>query len=277
MAEIVPSSTNELGESEEIHGRNTNSSAFDHDRLTETQDHSKIAGARKMDEFDASKETEIEKIEAKIFSEDSGISSDQIKKVLRVRVSSKKMNTTQELEAGKKVIKRLKDVLSKMVGEKDKFVHLAIATEKSVRSDLSQAVEIKSRLIDEVAQLKADNIVWRDKVEVTTRELHLSDDRMQNLRNEIEELKGALQRAKDAEKQALVALEIEKVRNREKEEQAQRWQKNVTMTQETFVRMKLVEKDDEIKELKKQLLEASNANTQTLIALELEKARKRDL
>merc|ERR1712079_785095 len=48
---------------------------------------------------------------------------------------------------------------------------------------------------------------------------------MQNLRNEIEELKEKLHEAENAVTQALIALEVEKARNQENEKQAEGWRK----------------------------------------------------
>jgi len=71
--------------------------------------------------------------------------------------------------------------------------------------------------------LEVDNTIWKDNAKDTMRELSLSEDKMQNLRNEIEELKEKLAEAENAGTQALIALEVEKARNEESERQHNGW------------------------------------------------------
>jgi hypothetical protein len=47
------------------------------------------------------------------------------------------------------------------------------------------------------------------------RELSLSEDKMQNLRNEIDDLKQKVAEAENGGTQALIALEVEKARSKE--------------------------------------------------------------
>jgi len=63
-----------------------------------------------------------------------------------------------------------------------------------------------------VEQLEFDNTIWTDNAEDTMRELSLSEDKMQNLRNEIKDLKQKLGDAENSGTQALNALEVEKER-----------------------------------------------------------------
>ena len=68
-----------------------------------------------------------------------------------------------------------------------------------------------------VKQLEVDNTIWKDNAKDTMRELSLSEDKMQNLRNEIEELKVKLSQAENAVTKALISLEVEKARLQEYE------------------------------------------------------------
>jgi len=146
---------------------------------------------------------------------------------MRVRVSSKQMELDQQVAAGNKVIKRLKDTLTAITKGKNEFLHRAISAEKSARAGWAQALET-AQLLDEdrgffkqkVKQLEVDNTIWKDNAKDTMRELSLSEDKMQNLRNEIEELKGKLQDAENSGTQALIELEVEKARNNENEKQS---------------------------------------------------------
>lgn len=140
---------------------------------------------------------------------------------MRVRVSSKQMGLDQQVVAGNKVIKRLKDTLTAMTKGKNEFLNRAIKAERSTKASLAQASEKVQCLGEKVTQLEAENITWKDEAEGAMRELRLSDDRVQNLRDEIGELKEKLRKAEDAEKQALIGLEVEKARNKENEKQAQ--------------------------------------------------------
>lgn len=184
-----------------------------------------------MNEFDAN-QAETENIASDIFSPGTGISDDEIRKIMRVRVSSKQMELDQQVAAGNKVIKRLKDTLTAITKGKNEFLHRSISAEKSARAGWGQALET-AQLLDEdrgffkqkVKQLEVDNTIWKDNAKDTMRELSLSEDKMQNLRNEIEELKEKLHEAENAGTQALIALEVEKARNQENEKQAVGWRK----------------------------------------------------
>merc|ERR1711937_487927 len=132
-----------------------------------------------------------------------------------------------------KVIKRLKDTLTALTKGKNEFVHRAVDAEKAARNGWAQALET-AQLLDEdrgffkqkVKQLEVDNTIWKDNAKDTMRELSLSEDKMQNLRNEIEELKEKLHEAENAGTQALIALEVEKARNEESERQQNGWREN---------------------------------------------------
>jgi len=182
-----------------------------------------------MNDFDAN-ECETDNLSQDIFAPGTGISDDEVRKIMRVRVSSKQMDLDQQVAAGNKVIKRLKDTLTALTKGKNEFVHRAVDAEKSARNGWAQALET-AQLLDEdrgffkqkVKQLEVDNTIWKDNAKDTMRELSLSEDKMQNLRNEIEELKEKLAEAENAGTQALIALEVEKARNEESERQHQGW------------------------------------------------------
>lgn len=136
------------------------------------------------------------------------------------------MDLDQQVAAGNKVIKRLKDTLTALAKGKNEFMSRAIDSEKQARNGWAQALET-AQLLDEdrgffkqkVKQLEVDNTIWKDNAKDTMRELSLSEDKMQNLRNEIEELKEKLGEAEKAGTEALIALEVEKARNEESEKQ----------------------------------------------------------
>lgn len=182
-----------------------------------------------MNEYDSA-QLETENIAADIFSPGTGISDDEIRKIMRVRVSSKQMELEQQVAAGNKVIKRLKDTLTALTKGKNEYIHRSIDAEKNSRNGWAQALET-AQLLDEdrgffkqkVKQLEVDNTIWKDNAKDTMRELSLSEDKMQNLRNEIEDLKQKLSDAENAGTQALIALEVEKARNKESLKQNQEW------------------------------------------------------
>merc|ERR1711976_503660 len=116
-------------------------------------------------------------------------------------------------------------------------------------------------------QLEVDNTICKDNAKDTMRELSLSEDKMQNLRNEIEDLKNKLHEAENAGTQALIALEVEKARNQENEKQAAGWRKaQEAMHSETARALERTRNDDDLKhavqeetaKLKEQLQEKAN-------------------
>lgn len=206
-----------------------------------------------LNDFDAS-EGETENLADDIFSPGTGIADEEVRKIMRVRVSSKQMDLDQQVAAGNKVIKRLKDTLTALTKGKNEFVHSAVDAEKSARNGWAQALET-AQLLDEdrgffkqkVKQLEVDNTIWKDNAKDTMRELSLSEDKMQNLRNEIEELKEKLAEAENAGTQALIALEVEKARNEESERQNSGWRES----QMAIANQKA--KEDELKEMEASL------------------------
>ena len=70
----------------------------------------------------------IRNLSQDIFSPGTGISDDEVRKIMRVRVSSKQMDLDQQVAAGNKVIKRLKDTLSALTKGKNEFVYVKIST-----------------------------------------------------------------------------------------------------------------------------------------------------
>lgn len=190
-----------------------------------------------MNEFDSA-QLETQNIAADIFAPGTGISDDEIRKIMRVRVSSKQMELEQQVAAGNKVIKRLKDTLTALTKGKNEYVHRAIDAEKACRGYWASALET-AQLLDEdrgffkqkVKQLEVDNTIWKDNAKDTMRELSLSEDKMQNLRNEIEDLKQKVAEAENQGTQALIALEVEKARNKESEKNQQEWRDSQMATQ----------------------------------------------
>ena len=136
------------------------------------------------------------------------------------------MELDQQVAAGNKVIKRLKDTLTAVTKGKNEFVIRAVDAEKGAKNGWAQALET-AQLLDEdrgffkqkVKQLEVDNTIWKDNAKDTMRELSLSEDKMQNLRNEIEDLKERLSEAEKLATQSKIALEVEKARNQENEKQ----------------------------------------------------------
>lgn len=185
-----------------------------------------------MNHFDSA-QLETQNIAAEIFSPGTGISDDEIRKIMRVRVSSKQMEPEQQIAAANKVIKRLKDTLTALTKGKNEYVHRAVDAEKSARNGWASALET-AQLLDEdrgffkqkVKQLEVDNTIWKDNAKDTMRELSLSEDKMQNLRNEIDDLKHKLAEAENAGTQALIALEVEKARNKENAKNQQEWRES---------------------------------------------------
>jgi len=206
-----------------------------------------------LNDFDAN-EGETENLADDIFAPGTGIADDEIRKIMRVRVSSKQMDLDQQVAAGNKVIKRLKDTLTALTKGKNEFVHGAVDAEKSARNGWAQALET-AQLLDEdrgffkqkVKQLEVDNTIWKDNAKDTMRELSLSEDKMQNLRNEIEELKEKLAEAENAGTQALIALEVEKARNEESERQNAGWRESQMAIDDQKV------KEEELKEMEENL------------------------
>jgi hypothetical protein len=75
----------------------------------------------------------LKKLGDEIFAPGTGISDDEIRKVMRLKISSKKMGLDQQVAAGNKIIKRLTDTSTATMIGKNKFVIRAIAAEKSYR------------------------------------------------------------------------------------------------------------------------------------------------
>jgi len=183
---------------------------------------------------------------------------------MRVRVSSKKMELEQQVAAGNKVIKRLKDTLTALTKGKNEYIHRAIDAEKSCRGGWASALET-AQLLDEdrgffkqkVKQLEVDNTIWKDNAKDTMRELSLSEDKMQNLRNEIEDLKQKLAETENAGTQALIALEVEKARNKESEKNQQEWRDSQMASQ--LNRSNDIQRREDEEDIKRKVKEETDA------------------
>jgi kinesin family protein C1 len=232
-----------------------------------------------MNEFESA-QLMTEEIATDIFAPGTGISDDEIRKIMRVRVSSKQMELEQQVAAGNKVIKRLKDTLTALTKGKNEYIHRAIDAEKQARNGWAQALET-AQLLDEdrgffkqkVKQLEVDNTIWKDNAKDTMRELSLSEDKMQNLRNEIEELKAKLSQAENAGTKALISLEVEKARIQEYEKMKADWKSvgkgGMSSEDEAEMKRKVAEqtekykeairaKDERIRELENEIVLAEN-------------------
>jgi len=203
-----------------------------------------------MNEFDSA-QLETQNIAADIFAPGTGISDDEIRKIMRVRVSSKQMELEQQVAAGNKVIKRLKDTLTALTKGKNEYIHRAIDAEKSCRGGWASALET-AQLLDEdrgffkqkVKQLEVDNTIWKDNAKDTMRELSLSEDKMQNLRNEIEDLKQKVTDAENSGTQALISLEVEKAKSKQNAKNQQEW-RDSQMANQMSTRGRSREDDEE--------------------------------
>jgi hypothetical protein len=208
-----------------------------------------------MNEFDSA-QLETQNIAADIFAPGTGISDDEIRKIMRVRVSSKQMELEQQVAAGNKVIKRLKDTLTALTKGKNEYIHRAIDAEKACRGGWASALET-AQLLDEdrgffkqkVKQLEVDNTIWKDNAKDTMRELSLSEDKMQNLRNEIDDLKQKVAEAENSGTQALIALEVEKARSKESKKNQQEWRDSQMANQMSRSNGRNKEQDEEMQKM----------------------------
>ena len=150
-------------------------------------------------------------VAADIFAEGSGISDHEIRKMMKIRISSSlPLELEEKVIAGNKVITKLRETLSEVTRGKNDFVRCAISSEKLARAGWIHALEHNQVLNEKLKQLEQDDIILKDKAKDTILELSLSQDRVENLRDEVKELKCKLREAEIAEKRATIKLEVEK-------------------------------------------------------------------
>lgn len=107
-------------------------------------------------------------IASDIFSLGTGISDDEIRRIMRVRVSTKTMDPEHRITAGEKVIKRLKEALAAVTKGKNEYVKRSVQAEKACIDRWASALEI-AQMLDEdrayfkakVKQVEVDNIIWK--------------------------------------------------------------------------------------------------------------------
>jgi len=178
---------------------------------------------------------------------------------MRVRVSSKQMEPEQQIAAANKVIKRLKDTLTDLLRAKNEFTIKATAVEKNARTGWSNALDTMQILDDDryyykkkLKQMEVDNNIWKDNAKDSMRELSTAEEKNQNLKKEIDEMRKKVYEYEAAVTQARIALEVEKARVQELEKQYNRQESN-PISSANLETVKVQARKDAEKELKDQL------------------------
>ena len=122
-------------------------------------------------------------IASDIFSLGTGISDDEIRKIMRVRVSTKTMDAEHRITAGEKVIKRLKEALAAVTKGKNEFVKRSVNAEKACIDRWASALDIAANLDEDrayykakVKQVEVDNIIWKGEKQRTSYNIILSHE-----------------------------------------------------------------------------------------------------
>jgi chromosome segregation ATPase len=163
------------------------------------------------------------------FSPSSGVSDEDIRRIMRVRVSSKQMEPEQQIAAANKVIKRLKETLTDLLRSKNEFIIKATVVEKNARNGWANALDTMQILDDDryyykkkLKQMEVDNNIWKDNAKDSMRELSSAEDKNQSLKKEIDEMRKKVQDYEATVTQTRIALEVEKTRVQELEKQYSR-------------------------------------------------------
>jgi len=128
-----------------------------------------------------------------------------------------KGTTYQDLE---ETIANLKNTLSAVLDAKKQLVSAAIEAEKQARVGWSRALQ-SARDIDadrdtvksKVKQLEADRQIWKDTSKDSMRDLGVAEEKIQELKDELEPLKEKLATAEQLKNEALIAMEVTKARS----------------------------------------------------------------
>jgi len=169
------------------------------------------------------------------------------------------MEPEQQIAAANKVIKRLKDTLTDLLRAKNEFIMKATGVEKNARAGWANALETMQILDDDryyykkkLRQMEVDNNIWKDNAKDSMRELSTAEDKNQNLKKEIEEMRKKVYECEASVTQAKIALEVEKARVQELEKQYNRHESN-PIGNSNLETIKAQAKKDAEKELKDQL------------------------
>ena len=169
------------------------------------------------------------------------------------------MEPEQQIAAANKVIKRLKDTLTDLLRAKNEFTIKATAVEKNARTGWSNALDTMQILDDDryyykkkLKQMEVDNNIWKDNAKDSMRELSTAEEKNQNLKKEIDEMRKKVYEYEAAVTQARIALEVEKARVQELEKQYNRQESN-PISSANLETVKVQARKDAEKELKDQL------------------------
>ena len=100
--------------------------------------------------------------------------------------------------------------------------------------------------------MEVDNNIWKDNAKDSMRELSTAEDKNQNLKKEIDEMRKKVYEYEAAVTQARIALEVEKARVQELEKQYNRQESN-PISSANLETVKVQARKDAEKELKDQL------------------------
>jgi len=184
----------------------------------------------------ATQSCEIKILSDKVFGPGTGLSDDEIKKLL----NSKLVSGTRQWELKKKLdnannnLKKVKETLNSLLHTKNTFVNDAVSVEKLVRESQARARQRLqtydaecAMLKNQMKQLQTDNVLLKDNAKDLERDFKISEEKVARLEKEVSGLKEALSSVERAHTQASIAQKIAEGRLEESIKQADRWRAEI--------------------------------------------------
>jgi len=183
------------------------------------------------------KNSEVRALDDRIFKTGSGVSDDEIRKVLNSKLSScKQWEYKKKLDDAIKSIKNLKDTLNSLMRGKNDLVIGAIEAEKTARSSWARALQRVQEMDNErnllkkyIRQCEVDTVTLKDNFKDTKRELQQKDEKLEIVEKELSELTEKLAKIERDYTEVCIKKNLFEVRSEEATKQAEGWRAEIAV------------------------------------------------
>jgi len=179
--------------------------------------------------------SEVNNLSDALFPSGSGISDEEVRKVLNKKISSaKQWELKKKLADADLAVQRLKDILNSLVRAKSRLTMGAAEVEKNAKIGWKKSLqklyyldEERQILKKDLKELEEENVGLNDHLKDTKRTIQHSEHKVTCLEDEIIPLKDALAAAEKAHTEASIALAVAESRSDEATKQAEEWRSEI--------------------------------------------------
>jgi len=183
--------------------------------------------------------SESNKLAGQIFAVGTGISDEEIKRILNAKASiANKWELKKQLEDRNITVKNLKATLNLLMKGKNKHLTSAIEAEKMTKRSYARAIRVakeydgeRQQLKDSVKEREIESATMTEEAKDRMRELNSSEEKVSILGVELAALKTKNEQCMREQTKSCIALEVEKARCQEAEKQIEGLQQELLSTE----------------------------------------------